>query len=463
MGLKHETRLHGSKPARGRPPRQRNEIIAHLRRLIVSGKIPPGQRLPTHTEIERRFNVESPTVCIAIDVLRREGFIFTRRRQGTYVAPHPPHLANLGLVIPVAVEKGRYQFFDAVAREARKFIAPGRRVLVFKQIGEQAEAGDYGRLAACLREDRLAGLIFLNDPFLLRENGLLATARPGLPQVMIKSFADTGGYPSVYVDHNGFLPRAFERLAAMGRRRPAVLLHAHADHVRNQGVVQPVNLPRLAAKYGLRLDIERVQALNSNMGDWIAHFARLLLLKGAAGARPDSVVIVDDNLVPDFTAGMAKAGFSAPGKITIIAHANFPFVTPSALPAIRLGYDVSELVSTCMQRIEDQRDGRAFPALTLIPARFEDDAHRIRNQKDSRHAAPPHADGRLVRKKNRRAQTGARIKVGKSRRQAPGHFASIPDASHPQVTGHANGTACRNPLCLRPPVDAYPPATELFI
>ena len=57
------------------------------------------------------------------------------------------------------------------------------------------------------------------------------------------------------------------------------------------------------------------------------------MLHGPAHDRPDALVITDDNLVPAATAGVLAAGRRVPADLEVVAHANFPHVTPSAVPA----------------------------------------------------------------------------------------------------------------------------------
>ncbi len=63
-----------------------------------------------------------------------------------------------------------------------------------------------------------------------------------------------------------------------------------------------------------------------------------LLVQGAPGERPDGLVITDDNLVPDLTAGLAESGV----KDVVVAHTNFPHPTPSAVPGHAPGVRYSQ-------------------------------------------------------------------------------------------------------------------------
>ena len=120
--------------------------------------------------------------------------------------------------------------------------------------------------------------------------------------------------------------------------------------------------------------------MNLDSGPWPRNLGRLLV-RGAPDERPDALVIADDNLVPELTTGLAESGVpvrrgSEPqqtGDLVVVAHTNFHYPTPSAVPVTRLGYDIRELVMVCMERIDQQRRGEIPPAHTYIKAVFEDE------------------------------------------------------------------------------------------
>src|SRR4051812_43869663 len=83
----------------GRPPHQREGMVAELRRRIVGGELPPGSRLPSRLTLTQQFNSAIPTVQDAVQCLIRDGFVETQGTRGTYVVAHPPHLCTYGLAV----------------------------------------------------------------------------------------------------------------------------------------------------------------------------------------------------------------------------------------------------------------------------------------------------------------------------------------------------------------------------
>jgi DNA-binding LacI/PurR family transcriptional regulator len=281
------------------------------------------------------------------------------------VAPYPPHLSQFAFAYPFHPDIMPSQFYRAIHDEAERWQNPERCVLSFYDIGTHwEEGGDYERLLGMAQSHRLAGLIFAANPFALHNAKSPLVAMPGLLRVVIESSLNVDGYPAVYPDTEGFLPKAFDHLASRGCKRVAVV---QIPSVGSGPVAALTRIPALATKYGLAVEPAWIQAIPPSAGRWIGQLGRLLM-RGKQGQRPDGVVIADDNLVPELTAGLAACGDCG---LAVVAHTNFPHPTPSALPVTRLGYDVAELVATCVERIDQQRRGEKPPALTLLPALWE--------------------------------------------------------------------------------------------
>jgi DNA-binding transcriptional MocR family regulator len=68
------------------------QIAQHVTRLLESGAVRPGQRIPSVRRLSRQFNVSTNTVLQAISVVEARGALDARRRSGYYAraAASPP-------------------------------------------------------------------------------------------------------------------------------------------------------------------------------------------------------------------------------------------------------------------------------------------------------------------------------------------------------------------------------------
>ncbi|WKU45940.1 GntR family transcriptional regulator [Streptomyces sp. VNUA116] len=73
------------KPTRdSRPPYQQAAEV--IRQEILSGKLKPGDQLPSHRELQERFGIANMTARSALRVLRDDALIYTTQGVGSFVA-----------------------------------------------------------------------------------------------------------------------------------------------------------------------------------------------------------------------------------------------------------------------------------------------------------------------------------------------------------------------------------------
>src|SRR5689334_19488345 len=65
---------------------------------MVRGAMVPGQQLPTHQQIQKRFRTTRVTVQRALDRLSAEGFVRSSPKIGRFVAERLPFASRYGLV-----------------------------------------------------------------------------------------------------------------------------------------------------------------------------------------------------------------------------------------------------------------------------------------------------------------------------------------------------------------------------
>ena len=67
------------------------QLFEQLAGEIRSGRLAPGDRLPTEHELTRAARVSRTVVREAVAALRAEGLVVTRQGVGAFVAPEPQH------------------------------------------------------------------------------------------------------------------------------------------------------------------------------------------------------------------------------------------------------------------------------------------------------------------------------------------------------------------------------------
>jgi DNA-binding LacI/PurR family transcriptional regulator len=335
-------------------------ISEKLRRQIIDGKLALGGRLPTQIQLAEQFQVSGVTIQRALDRLTREGFIYTRGRNGTFVAARPPHLYSYGVVFKDAPAAGRSRYHELLESLAiRLQRSDDRRVLLFNGISGREDTEASRELLAMVRSHQLAGLLlidadgFLGTP-LLDEAGICRAA-------VMSNKVDCLSCPIVFPDMTGMVDLALDHLVGRGRRRVATLCTI--------GVHQELGayLRNAMRARGIEVVERWQQIVPHDVPDAVRNNV-LLLMAGAD--RPDALFIADDNLVEAASGGLVAAGVSVPGDVEVVAHCNFPWSAP-VLPMQRVGFETMKTLETAIGVIDQQRQGQRVASVTRVPAVLE--------------------------------------------------------------------------------------------
>ncbi|MEZ0537439.1 GntR family transcriptional regulator [Caldicellulosiruptoraceae bacterium PP1] len=63
------------------------KIADDIKQMIIEGKLKPNDKLPTEIELAQQYNVSRITSKQALELLKKEGFIYRKKKQGSYVSP----------------------------------------------------------------------------------------------------------------------------------------------------------------------------------------------------------------------------------------------------------------------------------------------------------------------------------------------------------------------------------------
>jgi len=337
--------------------------VATLRQEILSERYPAGTGFPTQDELVRRFGVARATIQQVIGRLVQHGLIKPKRGSGTRVAVNPPHLTEYAIVIPSAPWKLMpwSRLYATLLNQAETISeADKRRFVPFFGMEWQTRSRDYPELLERVETGRLAGIIFATNPWRLIDTPVLE--KPGIPRVALMC---SPGFPQVAKVCLGgsFWQKALDYLAARNRKRIALISVSVSDTLRE---IQP-----LLSERGMSTQGNWMMPVSPANPEGARTFIQLLL--DSRGDRPDALVIADDNLVEEATAGLVATGVRVGEDLDVIAHSNFPWSGPTIVPLKRLGYDIRSVLLTCVDLLDRQRRGGPVPNETKIKAIFEEE------------------------------------------------------------------------------------------
>jgi len=133
-------------------PSTRDRVVDHVRRLIESGGLTPGDRLPGERDLAQELGVSRPSVRSGLEALESMGVVVSRRGAGTFIAEGPPDLG----VEPLSLLASLHHFTPNEMFEARLVLEVG-------VAGLAAQHADAEHLAA-IAEEVTEMFVSLEDP-----------------------------------------------------------------------------------------------------------------------------------------------------------------------------------------------------------------------------------------------------------------------------------------------------------
>jgi DNA-binding LacI/PurR family transcriptional regulator len=133
---------------------------------------------------------------------------------------------------------------------------------------------------------------------------------------------------------------------------------------------------REAAARGLETGRHWVIGLDPRHGQW-ARNAALMLMHPEPAKRPDGLIVSDDHFVAATTQGIHDSRVAVPQELEIVGLCNFTTKTHETALVTHLGFDVSEILRTCIRLLDAQRRGESVPAVTRIAPVFEPKSERV--------------------------------------------------------------------------------------
>ncbi|TDF98044.1 FadR/GntR family transcriptional regulator [Paenibacillus piri] len=75
------------------------KVVEHIKELIVSGQLKPGDKLPAERELAEKMDVSRPTIREAFKILSAVGLLDIKQGSGVYVAAQSMRLDNLASIL----------------------------------------------------------------------------------------------------------------------------------------------------------------------------------------------------------------------------------------------------------------------------------------------------------------------------------------------------------------------------
>lgn len=336
------------------------EIALEIRRRILSGRLKPEDQLPTRTELEREFKVSRVTMQNAIDALVKDGTVYARGTSGTFVSKSPMEIYHYGLVFhsKPSYDHPWSRLWKIILQEAEKiFSKPPYSLSVFYGDRYYLNANGNADFIEDIKNKRMAGLILTMNPDLFEGTEIIED--PETPKLTI---CQTPGrkLPSVIQDSTGMLKDMARYLSGKKCKKTSLIMYSRQLH--EPGYLE--NAIKEIRDYGLETNDYWIHGVDILYPKSSANITKLMMRD--ENLRPDSIIVLDDNLLSGVVEGLHASNIRVPKDVELVAMVNFPYDEKLEAPVKMFGYDIPEQLRLAKLKLEAMRQNHEYEKSTAI-------------------------------------------------------------------------------------------------
>jgi len=334
-----------------REPKYR-QVYAALRRQIQSGRLKPGDRLPTEAELVRVFGASRITVGRAVRDLQAAGLVNRRPRSGTYVAAQrPDHGLSFGLLIP---DLGETEIFESICQGMMASPLAREHALVWGSVTGAGTSKENlaWQLSRQYIERHVSGVFFA--PVELTPNKDDVNHR-------IARALDAARIPIVLLDRTVFPypERGVHDLVGIDNRRAGFVITAHLLRLECRRVAF-ASLPHAAATVDAREAGYREALYVWNVAVDAALLWRIdpddhTAVKTSMDAcRPDAVVCANDRTAARLMHTLLHLGYAIPRDVRLVGIDDVEYASLLPVPLTTLRQPTRQIGDAALTAMLDR-------------------------------------------------------------------------------------------------------------
>jgi DNA-binding transcriptional regulator YhcF (GntR family) len=304
------------------------QIEAFLRHQVWSGRIKPGDRLPSTHELTRRWGVNLVSVQKAMERLTEWGLLERKTKMGTVVRP-----LTVAILPQPDLAQETVHYVRALTKAVRSEVESHgwipevyddfQLAMKFDRVEESANAR---RFLADQAARRFAGAVMVA---MTHATWALLAKRTPLPGVHCSQEYRTS---DVMNDYYRFAYDSVEFLAKRGRRNLAILgFHENSEEYHAAlAAAARFDLPR-PRTHAFESDSTCLEQIAKETGGLIAGWRK-------EGRFPDALIVSDDIAMRGVALALIAKGVSVPVKLELVSQANSDVQIEYGLPVIRYAF-----------------------------------------------------------------------------------------------------------------------------
>lgn len=320
-------------------------LMEELKEKIISGRIQPGEKLPSETQFTVQYSLSRHTVRKALSLLEQEGYIEACHGKGTFCSEKMRHMKKSRNIAVVTTYISDY-IFPRLIQGMDNVLSEQGYSIILKNTGNSRQ-----KEAKCLEEllqKDIDGLII--EP----SKSQLSCRHPGLyenlekyqiPYIFIQGiYTEMKDKPHILMDdaRGGYLVTKY--LLEQGHRR--ITGFFKADDI--QGIQRHKGYVRALQEAGIPYDPDLVVWFHTE--DRRSKPSMMVKEMVKTGSLPHGIVCYNDQIAVQVIESLEDCGLQVPKDISVTGYDNSLYaqrgtgITTIAHPQERLGEMAAELI-----------------------------------------------------------------------------------------------------------------------
>jgi GntR family transcriptional regulator of arabinose operon len=297
------------------PNHKYREILEKIQEEITSGKYKPGQRLPSETELVRRYGTSRMTVFRAMHELQALGIVVRRVGSGSYVSQNSTSGSHVfGLLIP---ELGQTEIFEVICKGMMEAPQAAQHSLLWGNTASVEDKKEETAEQLCRQyiSKKVSGIFFApvefsSSRYEANHRIVAAFDKANIPVVLLdrclEPYPRRSNYDLVGIDNRSTAYLATEHLLQAGAKRVAFF-------------ARPNSAPTVDARVaGYR---EALQALSKNSDGRMVNFGDAsdprLVKEILKRSRPDAFLCANDHTAANLMHTLLGVGIRIPEDVRV--------------------------------------------------------------------------------------------------------------------------------------------------
>lgn len=332
-------------------------LMEQLKEDILSGRIAPGEKLPSENELSEKHSLSRHTVRKALGILAREGYVESQHGKGTFCSENMRHVKKSKNIAVVTTYISDY-IFPRLIQGIDNILSDRGYSIILKNTGNSRQ-----KEARCLEEllqKDIDGLIIepSKSQMLCRHRNLYqALEKYEIPYIFIQGiYTEMSDKPHILMDdaRGGYLVTKY--LLELGHRKIAGIFKA--DDI--QGIERHKGYVKALQEMGVPYNPDDVIWFHTE--DRRAKPGMMAKLMAESGRLPEGIVCYNDQIAVQVIEALESMGIDIPGDISITGYDNSLYaqrgtgITTIAHPQERLGEMAAELI---LEKINGVSEGES--------------------------------------------------------------------------------------------------------